>query len=124
MGSERGRRDRHRQPQATCNLLGDEEQQHVYQAEQYQIMLTTSIPLPGSNLWEIEGHIVNHEDPQMRYEGHVTLLEDAKDVTSDKIDEFGFFALEDISPGRYTLHIELSKIIIPIEHLTIKLATH
>lgn len=105
-------------------LLGDQQQQHVYQAEQYQIILTTSIPLPGSNLWEIEGHIVNHSNPQMCYEGHVTVLQDAKDVTSDKIDEFGFFALEDISPGQYTLHIELSKIIIPIEHLTIKLATY
>lgn len=109
------------QPQLALALLGDEEQQHIYQAGQYQIMLTTSIPLPGSNLWEIEGHIVNHSNPKMWYEGRVTVLQDSKNVTSDEIDEFGFFALEDIPPGRYTLHIELSNTIIPIENFAIKL---
>ena len=121
------------QPQPALALLGDEEQQQIYQAGQYQIMLTTSIPLPGSNLWEIEGHIVNHSNPQMLYEGHVTLLQDTKtgipgrplgqggSVTSDEIDEFGFFALEDLAEGRYTLHIELSNAIIPIHNFTIKL---
>lgn len=112
-----------RRQQPALALLGDEQEEHVYQADQYQIILTTSIPLRGSNLWEIEGHIVNHQDPQMCYEGQVFLLQHAKDVTSDEIDEFGFFALEDISPGCYTLHIELSNIIIPIENFTIKLAT-
>ena len=110
-------------PQPALALLGDEQQQYVYQADPYQIILTTTIPLQGSNLWEIEGHILNHSNPQMLYEGQVSLLQDAKDVTNDEIDEFGFFALEDIHPGRYTLHIELSNTIIPIENLTIKLAT-
>lgn len=105
-------------------LLGNEPQQQIYQADQYQIILTTSVPLPGSNLWEIEGHIINHSNPQMCYKGHAVLLQDAKDVTSDEIDEFGFFALEDVSPGCYTLHVELPSTIIPIENFTIKLDTH
>ena len=52
-----------------------------------------------------------------------TVLQDAKDVTSDEIDEFGFFALEDVGPGSYSLHVELSSIVIPIENFTIKLGT-
>lgn len=110
-------------PKPALALLGDEQERYIYQAEQYQIILTTSIPLQGSNLWEIEGHIVNHEDPQMWYEGHVTVLQNGQHVTSDEIDEFGFFALENLSPGHYFLHIELSNSIIPIEHVMLKLGT-
>ncbi len=109
------------QPQPALALLGDEQQQYIYQAEQYQIILTTSIPLRGSNLWEIEGHIIDKSNPQTEYEGCAFLLQNAKDVVSDKIDEFGFFALENINPGRYALHLELSNIIIPIEDFTIRL---
>lgn len=108
-------------PQPTFALLGDEEQQHIYHAGAYQIILTTIPLLPGTNLWQIEGHIINLDDPQHLYQGHVSLLQDAQPITTDQLDEFGFFALEEITPGNYTLHIELSDIIIPIQNFAIEL---
>jgi hypothetical protein len=105
----------------TFALLGDEEEEHIYHAGEYQIILTTIPLLPGTNLWELEGHIINLHDPEHLYKGQVSLLQDSKAITTDQLDEFGFFALDEITPGQYSLHIELSNIIIPIENFPIEI---
>lgn len=107
-------------PQPTFALLGDDEKQQIYHAGAYQLILTTIPLLPGSNLWELEGHIINLHDPQHLYEGQVSILRDGQTIRTDQLDEFGFFALDEITAGHYTLHIELSNIIIPIENFAIE----
>ncbi|MGB0386537.1 MAG: hypothetical protein ACPGWR_17145 [Ardenticatenaceae bacterium] len=102
-------------PQPAFALRGDEQEQRSYQAGEFQIIMETSSLLKGSHIWQIEGKLINPNDPQMLYEGQVALLEGSQAVATDEIDEFGFFALEDLKPGQYTLKIELPTTIIPIE---------
>ncbi|MGB0386334.1 MAG: anti-sigma factor family protein [Ardenticatenaceae bacterium] len=91
----------------------------VYQAGDYQIMLATNSPFVPANIWEIEGHIINLHDQFVPYDGHVCLQKNTKNIATDKIDEFGYFILENVSPGEYTLQIDLPTTIIPIKKFVI-----
>lgn len=108
--------------QTSFALLGDDEKQYIYHAGEHQIMLTTIPQLPGTNLWQIEGHIINLHQQEMLYEGQVSILQEENFViNSDKLDEFGFFVLEEMTHGQYTLHIELENSIIPIPKFPIEI---
>lgn len=99
--------------------LGDEDEPMVYQAGDYQIMLATSSPLLATNIRQIEGQIINLEDQLIPSTGSVSLLHQTQQVANDNIDEFGYFVLEDLRPGEYSLHIDLPTTMIPIDKFVI-----
>lgn len=100
-------------------LLGDEQQQQVYQAGDFQLIISMSKPLSSSNIWQIEGQLLNERDPLMLYEGEISLLREEERAVTDEIDDLGYFILEDIESGDYQLLLELPTMIIPIDQLTI-----
>ena len=99
--------------------LGDEDEPIIYQAGDYQIMLATTSPLLATNIRQIEGQIINLEDQLIPSTGCVSLLHHTQHVANDNIDEFGYFVLEDLRPGEYTLHIDLPSTMIPIDKFVI-----
>jgi hypothetical protein len=106
-------------PQPAFALLGDEQQQQIYQAGDFQLIISMSKPLTSTNIWQIEGQLINESDPLMQYEGEISLLGESETRARDEIDEFGYFILEKIEHGEYTLLLELPTIIIPIDQITI-----
>lgn len=96
-------------------LMGDEQQQRLYQAQSYQITVALDSPVAATNLWQLEGQLVNEEDPLMDFKGHVSLRAGDVEIARDQIDEFGYFELENITPGQYDLLIELPDLILSIE---------
>ena len=107
-------------PQPAFALLGDDDDEPaIYQAGDYQVMLATTSPLIATNIWQIEGQIINLQEPLIPNTGNVSLLRQTRNVATDKIDEFGYFVLENLSPGEYTLHIDLPTTIIPIDKFVI-----
>lgn len=99
--------------------LGNEDEPMVYQAGDYQIMLSATSPLVATNIRQIEGQIINLEDQLIPSTGRVSLRYQTQHVANDNIDEFGYFVLEDLKPGEYTLHIDLLSTIIPIDKFVI-----
>lgn len=106
-------------PQPVFALLGQEEKQLTYHAGDYQLILTMLPFLPGTDLTIIEGHIINHANLQESYDGTIFLYQEKTLIVEETIDDFGFFVFEELTPGNYTLQVELAHIIIPIEGLTI-----
>ncbi len=99
--------------------LGDEDEPIVYQAGDYQIMLASTSPLLATDIRQVEGQIINLEDQLIPSTGSISLLHHTQHVASDNIDEFGYFVLENLKPGEYTLHIDLPTTIIPIDKFVI-----
>ena len=105
--------------QPAFSRLGNEDEPMVYQAGDYQIMLASTSPLLVTDIRQIEGQIINLEDQLIPSTGNISLLHHTQHVASDKIDEFGYFVLENLKPGEYTLHIDLPTTIIPIDKFVI-----
>jgi hypothetical protein len=106
-------------PQPAFALLGDEQQQQIYQAGDFQLIISIKKPLSSTNIWQIEGQLLNESDPLMLYEGEISLLREEERAVTDEIDDLGYFILEDIESGDYQLLLELPTMIIPIDQLTI-----
>jgi hypothetical protein len=51
--------------------------------------------------------------------GRVSLGRGEEPIASDELDEFGFFALEQVPPGTYTLEIELPTALVSLVDFTI-----
>lgn len=100
-------------------LLGDEQQQQIYQAGDFQLIISMSKPLSSTNIWQLEGQLLNQNDPLMLYEGQISLLREHESAVTDSIDDLGYFMLPDIEAGDYQLLLELPTMIIPIDQLTI-----
>jgi anti-sigma factor RsiW len=105
------------QMQPALALRGESQQHAVYQAGPYQIILAKVPPVAVRNVWQVEGQLTGDDSEEMN--GRVSLQRGEELVASDNLDEFGFFALEEVPPGRYTLQIEVASSLVSLADLTI-----
>jgi hypothetical protein len=108
------------QPSPALALRGAQQQQAIYQAGPYQLILAKVPPIvgePTSPNWQIEGQLTAGSRAEVN--GRVSLQRSEEPVASDNLDEFGYFALEQLSPGSYTLQIELSSSLVSLADFTI-----
>jgi hypothetical protein len=103
--------------QPALALRGESQQQAIYQAGPYQIILAKVSPLAVRKAWQVEGQLTGQGSEQRN--GRVSLQRGEVLIASDNLDEFGFFALEEVPPGRYTLQIEIASSLVSLADLTI-----
>lgn len=99
--------------------LRGESHQKVYQVGAYQVVLATEPPMAAENRWGVEGQVMQLADPTAVLQGTASLWQADTQVASDTVDEFGYFELENITSGEYTLHIELPTDTIVINPVTL-----
>lgn len=104
-------------PLPSLALRGESRQRAEYQAGSYQVILASVPPISGNKLWQVEGQLMGDLSGEMS--GRVSLRRGEEPIASDNLDEFGFFALEQVPPGSYTLQIELPSALISLADLTI-----
>ncbi len=94
-------------PQPALALRGNAHQQLEYQAGDYHLLLAIIPPVAGEDIWQIEGQISHADAPAALPEATVQALRADNLVAQDSVDEFGFFALDQLPAGSYTLQIDL-----------------
>ncbi|MCI0399407.1 MAG: hypothetical protein L0322_31345 [Chloroflexi bacterium] len=108
------------QPRPALALRGDSRQQDaVYQAGSYQVTLAKVPPLAGENVWQVEGQVVSQAGAALQPGGQVILERNDEPVANDVVDEFGYFSLENVGPGAYTLTIDLTSSLVSLADFTI-----
>jgi len=84
---------------------GQQEQTHqTYQAGNYQVKLTIIAPPLNEGLWQIQGKVTSAGAPSV--EMHVHLWQENQMIVADDLDEFGYFELQKVKGGTYTLAVE------------------
>ncbi len=106
--------------QPALALRGSEPRQAIYQAGEYQVMLAIIPPLVDENIWQIEGQI-SHPGGLLSPAAArtVTILQGKEPVMQDQVDDFGYFVLEQLGPGTYTIQIDLAADLLLLEHLVL-----
>ncbi len=106
--------------QPTFALRGHQAQSFIYEAEGYQIIIAKKPPIvPAAKQWQVEGQISLPTDPMTEFEGNASLLQNGQSTQEDIVDDFGYFAMESVSVGTYTLAIQLPSTHIHIKDFTI-----
>lgn len=92
----------------------------LYEAGEYRIILMVAPPLAAESVRHIEGQITAQQNPATAPLGvRVSLLAQSETVRTDHVDEFGYFALDNVESGEYTIRIETAPDNIIIEGLAI-----
>ncbi len=99
--------------------LRGETYQRVYQVGVYQVVLAVEPPIAAENRWGLEGQVMQLAEPTAVLQGQVSLWQAETQITTDVVDEFGYFLLENIAAGEYTLRIELTTDSIIINPITL-----
>ncbi len=101
--------------QPATALRGQEQRSYVYQAGAYQIVLALTPPLIEEAIWQIEGQISPADEQPVPTGGLVQARRADEIVASDNIDEAGFFALDRLGPGDYSIQIDLTEASVLLE---------
>lgn len=101
-------------------VRGSESRTLSYQAGNYQIILTLEPPVVAENVWQIEGQILHQQDATLVPHGAgVSLLDKDMPIIRDIVDEFGYFALDNVTAGNYTMYIDVLPDRILIEDISL-----
>lgn len=106
-------------PRSVPALRGINQPSVVYQAGAYQLILVKIPPIAGEKVWQIEGQLVHQAGPASHFNGRVWLQQGGQSVASDVVDDFGYFALEQVASGNYSLSIELGSVVIVLADLAV-----
>ncbi|OQY46162.1 MAG: hypothetical protein B6242_08575 [Anaerolineaceae bacterium 4572_78] len=107
-------------PKPAFALRGDEKQESMYQTEEHQIVLTLEPPMAEENMWQLEGQVLPSGDTiSLSEEGMINLVNNGNIVSHDVIDDFGYFSLENIEAGQYSLQLKWQMTCIAINELNI-----
>lgn len=91
-------------PVPALALRGAPPREQSYQAGAYQVRLTITAPPRNEGLWQIQGQVTAQGAPVEI--GELQLRQAERVVAEDHLDESGYFELQKIKGGRYTLTIE------------------
>lgn len=106
--------------QAAASLRGAAKHKALYEAGTYQIILSIVPPVVAEPVRQIEGQITKQHNPAAVPQGaRVSLLSQDEVVRDDHVDEFGYFALDNVEAGEYTICIETTPDTIVIEGFAI-----
>lgn len=109
-------------PAPAFAVRGDERRWLEYQAGGYRLLLGV-VPLPAVEMiWQLEGQLLRLEDALPTPQGAAVRIlqgDDPTVIAQDIVDEFGFFALDRLGPGRYIIQIDLDADSIVIEDIAI-----
>ncbi len=100
-------------------LRGKKGDVQVYQAGNYQLVLNLTPPVVDEKLWSLEGRLMRTALDESSVQGHVQILKMDEVIKEDDIDALGFFALDGVISGTYTLAVELPETWIWIEKLVL-----
>lgn len=101
-------------------VRGSESRTLAYQAGDYQIILLLAPPVVAESVWQIEGQIMHQQAATSIPQGaDVALLLQQNTVVRDVVDEFGYFALDNVTAGHYTMRIDLAPDSILIEGIAL-----
>lgn len=96
-----------RQPAAA--LRGNEQRSYVYQADEYRIVLALIPPLLDEAIWQVEGQISPMGEQPVPAGAPVQARRADAVIAEDQVDEAGFFALDELAPGDYSIRIDLAE---------------
>lgn len=94
--------------QPALALRGQERQLRVFSAPPYQVLLNVIQPAHSGESWRVEGQLILERGGLLEPAARQADLLQADIVCSrDRIDEFGFFAFENLLPNTYRVHLTL-----------------
>ena len=89
-------------------LRGEEKGLRLFSAPSYQVLVKMIPPAHSGELWRVEGQLSLSSGELLAPAARQANLSQADDVVrSDRVDEFGFFAFDNLLPGIYALHLTL-----------------
>lgn len=107
-------------PAPALALRGHAPRQYTYQAGDYQLILAVLPPLVDEDVWQLEGQLIGYDAASFADTAITVSMQQAGVVVlQDMLDEFGFFAGDQLSSGTYILQIDLPDAQILIEDLSI-----
>ncbi len=108
-------------PTPALALRGHAPRQYTYQAGDYQLILAVLPPLVDEDVWQLEGQLIGYHAASFANDAAITVRVQQAGVVvvQDTLDEFGFFAGDQLAAGTYTLQIDLPDAQILIEGLSI-----
>lgn len=95
--------------QPALALRGTGETRHVYQVDDFQIILVKTAPIAIEKLWPVEGQLLSLSDPYRLFNGRVVVHKEGTAVRETPIDELGYFNLDRLPPGLYTVELDLQE---------------
>ena len=99
---------------------GEDQPVRIYRAGAYRVVLSVVPPLVGNGPCQIEGQILHQEDVSSEpLRGTVQLWRQGKVWGQEAVDDLGFFALDNMPRGRYTLTLDLPEMGIVVEDFAI-----
>jgi len=94
-------------------------QQYIYYANTYCLFINVTPGIVAQTPAQIDGNLMNQENPDENYMGTVYLIQKQVKLQEMALDEFGFFGLDGVEPGEYSLLLELEAHSIWIQGLVI-----
>ena len=76
---------------------------HIFSGGSYRISLSVQNSGLNANGHRIEGSVVNTDDPLAAFDGKVYLTNVDSETRTEPLDDFGFFAVDELPPATYTL---------------------
>lgn len=101
--------------QPAAALRGQAQRSYVYQAGAYRIVLAITPPLLDEAIWQLEGQISPDGDQPVPIGASVQAWRGDAVVAGDMVDEAGFFALDQLGAGDYSIQIDLAEASVLLE---------
>lgn len=115
--------------QPVLQLRGDERASLIYQAGDFQVILAKVPPVVAENIWQIEGQLMAESPEAQRLIdtlGSLTVRllgpgdpASAPVLNEDVVDDLGFFSLEGVTSGTYTIEIAMPDADMHFQNFTI-----
>ncbi len=98
---------------------GEDRAARVYRAGAYRFVLSVTPPPVGDRAFQVEGQILPEDASLEPPQGTVHLFRQGQVWGQEDVDDTGFFALDDVPRGHYTLVLDLTGIGIIVEGFSV-----
>lgn len=106
-------------PQLGMAMRGQQDMGEIYEASDYQIILGSKPAAFAPQIYLLEGQVIHTETGMPLEAVAITLLQEDKTVTTGETNMLGYFQLERLSSGSYTLEILIESDRIVIKNLSV-----
>ena len=100
-------------------LRGNKVAKTIFEAGEYRVLLKVSPSAKTANQSALQGSVFNLDNPLEQFDGQIHLMDKNKQTREVSINDYGFFAINRIDSGDYTLLIRLTERTIWIDNLTV-----
>lgn len=100
-------------------MRGEADESVVYRVGSFQVVLSKEAAAPAAESWQIEGQLINEEEPDALLNGTAIAWHGDEIVARTEVDEVGYFQFANLRSGQYNIYLELANILLSLPDLTI-----